>query len=731
MKWAMKASSLRRHGHKLCAKSSLEMRPMAAPATSVSRLPTPAPRLQQQPDWKRVAYLLHASRALDDIEESKLLPERKVLYQFSARGHDFAQILLGLQLTDPHDGVTVYYRSRPIMLALGVALEDAAAGPLARTGSFSGGRDIGVVFNMPGKDGPTVLPACGGVGAQYTPAAGWAQAIRYRREELLDATYSRSIAVVLGGDASVATNGFWSALTVATTLQLPMLFYIEDNGFGISVSSKLQTPGGNIAANLRSFAGLTIIEGDGTDPAEAAECTARAVSLVRDSRAPVLLRLTVPRLSGHSGQDTQAYKSPEVVALERARDPLGKLHGYLVPSAMSESDWSQVAARARGDVEAAIAGALARPSPDPQQVTRYVFSEVRADGAPEVQEQGGLAPDRYVFPRASDVPHPEGTRINMMTAIRRTLDVELASNSRMVVFGEDVGPKGGVHGATLGLQEKYGTERVFDTSLSEEGIIGRAVGMSLAGLLPVAEIQFRKYADPAAEQLNDCGTIRWRTQNRFAAPLVVRMPGGFFKCGDPWHSQTNEVAWVHGIGWHVAVPSNAEDAVGLLRSALRGNDPVIFFEHRAMLDGAGARRPYPGDDYVIPFGKARTVRTGTELTIVTWGAMVERCEQAAASSGVDVEILDLRTLSPWDKAAVLASVEKTRRCLIVHEDNGTAGFGAEIAAVLAKEAFFNLDAPIERLTMPDIPSPHSPVLLDAVVPTPERIMRTIQQLASV
>jgi 2-oxoisovalerate dehydrogenase E1 component len=301
----------------------------------------------------------------------------------------------------------------------------------------------------------------------------------------------------------------------------------------------------------------------------------------------------------------------------------------------------------------------------------------------------------------------------------------------MVVFGEDVGPKGGVHGATLGLQDKYGIERVFDTSLSEEGIIGRAVGMSIAGLLPVAEIQFRKYADPAAEQLNDCGTMRWRTMNRFAAPIVVRMPGGFFKCGDPWHSQTNEVAWVHGIGWHVAVPSNAEDAVGLLRASMRGNDPVIFFEHRAMLDGAWARRPYPGDDYVLPFGKARTVRAGSELTIVTWGAMVERCEQAAAASNVDVEILDLRTLSPWDKTAVLASVEKTRRCLIVHEDNVTAGFGAEIAAVLAKEAFFNLDAPIERLTMPDIPSPHSPVLLDAAVPTPERIMRTIQQLASV
>ena len=704
---------------------------MAAPAASIVRFPSLAPQPTQQPDWKRVTYLLHASRALDDIEESKLLPERKVLYQFSARGHDFAQILLGLQLTDPHDGVTVYYRSRPIMLALGVALEDAAAGPLARVGSFSGGRDIGVVFNKPGHGGPTVLPACGGVGAQYTPAAGWAQAIEFRRQELSDATYSRSIAVVLGGDASAATNGFWSALTIATTLQLPMLFYIEDNGFGISVSSKLQTPGGNIAANLRSFSGLTLIEGDGTDPIEAAELTSRAVNFVRNSRGPVLLRLTVPRLSGHSGQDTQAYKTPEVVALERARDPLGKLRGFLVPGVMSESEWHRIATQARSDVEAAIERALARPLPDPQRVSRYVFSEVGADGTAELQQQGGLAPEGHVFPRGSTVAHPEGTRINMMTAIRRTLDVELATNPRMMVFGEDVGPKGGVHGATLGLQDKYGVERVFDTSLSEEGIIGRAVGMSLAGLLPVAEIQFRKYADPAAEQLNDCGTMRWRTHNRFAAPMVVRMPGGFFKCGDPWHSQTNEVAWVHGVGWHVAVPSNAEDAVGLLRSALRGNDPVIFFEHRAMLDGAGARRPYPGDDYVIPFGKARTVRAGSELTVVTWGAMVERCEQAATASGVDVEILDLRTLSPWDKTAVLASVEKTRRCLIVHEDNGTAGFGAEIAAVLAKEAFFNLDAPIERLTMPDIPSPHSPVLLDAAVPTPERIMRTIQQLASI
>jgi len=681
------------------------------------------------PDWPRVTSLLHVSRTLDEIEETRLLPARKVLYQFSARGHDLAQILLGLQLTDAHDGVTVYYRSRPLMLALGVSAEEAAAGPLARAGSFSGGRDIGVVFNRPGRGGATVLPSCGGVGAQYTPAAGWAQAIGYRHEALGDATYARSIAVALGGDASTATSGFWAALNIATTLKLPMLFYIEDNAFGISVPSRLQTPGGNIAANLRAFTGLELLEGDGSDPRAASELTRRAVARVREARTPLLLRLTVPRLSGHSGQDTQTYKSAQTLSDERARDPLNRLREFLVPALLLPAQWAQLAAEARRDTEQAVERALARAEPDPHALTDHVFFSSTA-GRSALQEQGGLAPEGQAVAPQVTAARPEGARINMLTAIRRTLDVELAANPRMVVFGEDVGPKGGVHGATLGLQDKYGAARVFDTSLSEEGIIGRAVGMALAGLLPVPEIQFRKYADSAAEQLNDCGTLRWRTHNHFAAPMVVRMPGGFFKCGDPWHSQTNEVAWVHGIGWQVAVPSNAEDAVGLLRAALRGNDPVIFFEHRAMLDGAWARRPYPGDEFVVPFGRARTVRSGTELTVITWGAMVERCEQAAVSSHVDAEVLDLRTLSPWDRGAVRASVEKTRRCLIVHEDNMSAGFGAEIAATLAQESFYSLDAPIERLAMPDIPSPHSPVLLEVAVPDVARITRAIQRLAS-
>ncbi|MGB5488456.1 MAG: alpha-ketoacid dehydrogenase subunit beta, partial [Lysobacterales bacterium] len=361
-------------------------------------------------------------------------------------------------------------------------------------------------------------------------------------------------------------------------------------------------------------------------------------------------------------------------------------------------------------------------------IQRYVFSENGKDGQTELQQQGGLWPDGHLFPATTQEPQASSERINMLTAIRRTLDVELSNNPRVVVFGEDVGPKGGVHAATLGLQDKHGKDRVFDTSLSEEGIIGRAVGMAAAGLMPVPEIQFRKYADPAEEQLNDCGTMRWRTANRFAAPMVVRIPGGFFKVGDPWHSQANEVKWLHSIGWQLAMPSNARDAVGLLRSAMRDNNPTIFFEHRSMLDDAWARRPYPGDDYVIPFGSATTTREGDRLTVVSWGAMVPRCEKAADDLGGDIDVIDLRTLSPWDKDTVIASVKRTHRCLLVHEDNITAGFGAEIAAYLTENIFLELDAPPRRLAMPDVPSPHNPLLMDAVVPNVERITTAMKDL---
>lgn len=314
-------------------------------------------------------------------------------------------------------------------------------------------------------------------------------------------------------------------------------------------------------------------------------------------------------------------------------------------------------------------------------------------------------------------------------AVRRTLWRELEVNPRVVVFGEDVGKKGGVHLVTEGLQKQFGRDRVFDTSLSEEGIIGRASGLAISGLMPVAEIQFRKYADPATEQLNNTGTMRWRTANRFAAPMVVRMPGGFGKdVGDPWHSLSDEVRFAHAYGWQVAIPSNAADAVGLLRAAMRSPDPTIFFEHRSLLmTGDGSAR-YPGDDYVLPFGQARVVQPGRALTLVSWGAMVHRCADAAARFPAEVELLDLRTIAPWDRDAVLASVTKTGRCLIVHEDNLTAGFGAEVAAYVAQEAFWHLDAPVRRLAPNDIPMPYHPVLLDAVLPDADRVGIAIEEI---
>ena len=680
-------------------------------------------------DWIRVSRLMLQSRALDEIEEQELVPAKLVFNQFSARGHDFAQIILGCLLNHPHDGAAGYYRSRPFVMSLGINLDDVAASPMAKAGGYSDGRDIGVVCNYPNtqREGAMLFPMCGGVGSQYSPVSGWAQSIVYHRDELQDASYQGAIGVSMGGDSSMSTSGFWAALNISTTSDLPHLFYIEDNGYGISVPQEVQTPDGDQVANLQAYHHLKIIDGDGTDPVQTPALIQEAVDYVRSGQGTCLLRLKVPRLCGHTFQDTQTYKPPELIAEEQARDPLPKLKAHLISTGvMTEEQWQSLQADCYQEIKAAVERAKLRPEPDPEQLTRFVYAEKG-----NVQLRGGLAADGHKFPDSNPEAKPEGSRLNMLTAIRKTLEHELATNPKVVVFGEDVGPKGGVHGATLGLYEKFGEHRVFDTSLSEEGIIGRSVGMALSGLMPVPEIQFRKYAEPAAEQLTDTGIMRWRTYNQFAAPMVVRIPGGFAKRGDPWHSMCDEVEWTHKVGWQLAMPSNAEDAVGLLRYALRDNNPTVFFEHRSLLDNSWARRPYPGDDFVIPFGQAKILREGHKLTVVCWGAMVERCDNAAQQLGLDIEVIDLRTLQPWDKEAVCRSVEKTGRCLIVHEDNRTAGFGAEIVATLSDEVFFSLDAPIQRLTMPDVPNPHNIHLMEKAVPSEASIAQAMQNLIEI
>ena len=682
-------------------------------------------------DWRRIAYTALVSRALDDVEEStnrnkaSVPREHLVLYQFSARGHEVAQVILGSLLTHPHDAAGAYYRSRPLLLALGLGIDDALASPLGRSGGFSDGRDIGVVCNLPRRDGPIVLPMSGDVGSQYTPGAGWAQSILYHRDVLGDASYKGAIGVVLGGEASVATNGFWSSLTMATTLSLPMVFYIEDNGLGISVRGDMQTPGGNIARNLESFGNLFVRRGDGTDPAETARLLKECVEHARSGAGPALVHLTVPRLCSHSGPDNQrGYRSDDEIAADFTRDPLPKLKRHVVPRMLTAAQWRELEAEVQRDVDEGLRKARARPAADSELVRRFVYEETA-----EPAVVGGLTLEERKALGGTEERRDDGEVIRFADAVRRTLRRELEVNPKALIFGEDVGRKGGVHLVTEGLQRQFGDKRVFDTSLSEEGIIGRAVGMAISGLMPVAEIQFRKYADPAAEQLNNCGTLRWRTANRFAAPIIVRMPGGFGKdVGDPWHSLSDEVRFVHSLGWTVLVPSNAADAVGLLRAAMRGGNPAIFFEHRSLLMTSDGSARYPGDDYVLPVGRASRLREGTDLTLVTWGAMVHRSLDAADRFAGRVDLLDLRTVAPWDRDAVLESVGRTGRCLIVHEDTLTAGFGAEIAATVAKEAFWDLDAPVDRLAVEDVPMPYHQSLLEAVLPDADRIAERIAGL---
>lgn len=675
-------------------------------------------------EWLEVARTVVASRMIDLVEETELAPSGRVTYQFSARGHELPQAILGHALRHGHDAATVYYRSRPFVIAAGMTMEESFAGPLALSGSRNGGRDIGVVHSLPNRFGVTVLPASGDVGAQYTPCVGWAQAISYHSTVLNDDSWKGAVAVALGGDGSTATNGFWAALNIATTLKLPMLFFIEDNQFGISVPGTMQTPGGNIAENLAAFNGLRIVDVDGTNPEEADRMIGKTIDHVRESQRPALLRVRVPRICGHSGADSQSYKTAQQREEELARDPLEKLRAMFIRKKyMDEQGWDAFVAGIQEEVNAARDAALAQDQPHPHDALTRVFY----DGVPP--KHGGLMGDAIEPPAASGQKVEDGPRVNLIEAVRRTLDHELTVNPRCLVFGEDVGVKGGVHGATVDLQVRHGASRVFDTSLNEDGIIGRAVGLAAAGLVPVPEIQFRKYLDPATEQINDCGTLRWRTNGDFAAPMVVRIPVGFSKrTGDPWHSVSGEAVFAHTIGWKVAMPSNAQDAVGLLRTALRGNDPTFFLEHRAIQDTAPGRGVYPGDDYLVPFGVASIVRPGSKATIVTWGEMVHRAKSAVELIQEDIEIIDLRTIVPWDRDCVLASVQRTNRCLVLHEDTITAGFGGEITAVITRECFASLDAPVIRVATADVPIPYNKGMMDAVIPTIEKVGEELRAL---
>ena len=674
-------------------------------------------------DWERIARLGLLSRKIDNLEEQELAPAGKTKLQLSAAGHELAQVLLGLALDHPHDAATVYYRSRPLLLASGMTCAEALAASLALPGGVSEGRDVGVVFNLPRRDRATILPASGNVGAQFTPATGWAQSLCYRREVLGEQGCAGAVAVATGGDGSIATNGFWSSLTIATTLNLPVLFFVEDNGYAISVPADLQTPGGNIAANLAAFNNLKVHEASGTDPLDASQAILQSLHHVRSGSGPCLLRLTVPRLSGHAFSDKQHYKTQEQLDTDRAQDPLVKLQAFLDKEKIISKDnflalEQEIECEVRETLRNVEAGAPASSS----ATTNHLFSE--SDALPK--ESCKADPPSKIQSAESKA---EDDEMDLREAVQRTLQSEMQKNKRILVFGEDVGAYGGIHGVTRSLQESLGTDRVFDTSLSEEGIVGRSIGLAIAGLMPVPELQFRKYADAGYEQMVDAGLVRWRTAGKFATPMVVRIPVGCGKKGgDPWHSMSGEASYAHMLGWRIAMPSNAADAVGLLRTALRGDDPTLFLEHRGLLVDPRTRRMNPQADYCLPFGKAAFYGTGDQLTVITWGEMVHRCQEAAAEFPEAVTIMDLRTLIPWDRESVVQSVRKTGRALVVHEDTITGGFAGEVISVLASEAHDVLQAPLRRLCTADCPIPYNVEQMVSIVPSVAQIRDQIEEL---
>lgn len=704
---------------------------MSAPSTQHPALstrdwrPLQAPPDQKNPSaewWLSLLERALISRAMDDLEVTKEYRpnpdkplEGKLKFQFGAKGHEIPQLVAAALLSHPHDGATVYYRSRPLMLGVGLSPFEAFASNMHKLEGVSGGRDIGVVFNHKQPGGVTVLPASGDVGAQFTPAIGWAQAVRYRATVMGEQEYAGAVALAHAGDGATATNGFWSAINIAAPRHLPYVMLIEDNQYALSVPWRYQAAAPSIAENLANFRNLTLLSVEGGDIPALYGALYGAISGARQGAGAQLVHVKVPRLTGHNWQDPAAYKTAEEKEEDARRDPLARLVTYLqeahgVEAARIDAMQAQAAEFALAQAEAAWQQGT---EPAPGDATTFLFADPRP--VPETQ------------------PVTEGARLTMQQAIRQTLDDEMGRDPSIVVFGEDVGAFGGVHRVTEGLQTKYGEDRCFDTSLNEEGIIGRSVGMALNGLRPVPEIQFRKYADPAHEQITDAGSMRWRTHGRFGGPIVLRIPVGYqVMGGDPWHAVCGEAVFAHLPGWQIAYPANVTDTVGLLRAALRGDDPVVFLEHRLLYRYREANAPYPGPDYQVPFGKARVARPGDATLIVTWGDTVYRSIEAANAvaqgTGAETRVLDLRTIVPWDKEAVISAAREVGRVLIVHEDTLTCGFGAEIAAGIADEAFAYLDAPVRRVACADVPSPTHHNLFNAVMPTAARIQQALEEL---
>jgi len=682
----------------------------------------------------RAYRIMYQSRKIDD-KEIQLKNQSQIFFQISGAGHEAILTAAGLCLRPGYDWFFPYYRDRALCLALGVTSYEMflqAVG--AADDPASGGRQMPSHWghrrhNIVSQGSPT--------GSQCLQAVGCAEAgLLYERLPGIDGRDSHfkadEVTYVSLGDGTTSEGEFWESLNTACLGRLPVVYLVEDNGWAISVPVEVQTPGGSVSDLLRSFPDLLIVKADGTDFADSYRAMQEAVAYARDRRGPALVHASVVRPYSHSlSDDERLYKTPDEREAEGRRDPVRKLARTLVAGGIAtEKALEAMHGEIEREINEAAKQALAAPRPARDTAALWVFS-------PDVD------PASEAF---STAPMVEGKPDTMVAAINRTLKDELARDPRIVVFGEDVADcsreasldevqgKGGVFKVTHGLQRQFGSDRVFNSPLAEANIVGRAVGMAVRGIKPVVEIQFFDYIWPAMQQLrNEMAMMRYRSGNNWSCPLVVRVPiGGYLRGGAPYHSQSGVSIFAHSPGIRLVFPSNAQDAAGLLRTAIRCDDPVMFFEHKHLYRQTYNKGEYPGPGYMVPFGRAAVRREGTRVVILTWGALVQRsllAAQQAEKDGISVAVLDLRTLVPCDWDTIGEWVTRTNRVIIAHEDQLTCGFGAEIAARIAQDHFHHLDAPVRRVASLDAPVAYCPDLEEAILPNASNILDAIRETA--
>jgi 2-oxoisovalerate dehydrogenase E1 component len=669
----------------------------------------------------RAFRLMHLSRRLDDREVS-LKRQNRIFFQISGAGHEAVQVAAGMVLRSGHDWFYLYYRDRALCLTLGVtpyAMLQQAVG--AAADPASGGRQMPSHW---GSREHNIVSSSSPTGTQFLQAVGCAEAsVRRKLDE---------VTLVTGGEGATSEGEFWEALNACCLNRLPVLFLIEDNGYAISVPVECQTAGGNVSALVSGFPGLFRQEVDGTDFPASYEAMRKAAEYCRAKKGPALVHAHVIRPYSHSlSDDERLYKTAAERKAEADRDPVLRFPARLVEQGVLDRRLLQrITHEVEEEVEQATQLALKDAPPEPGSALWHLYSE-RVDPA---------AAEFETAPKFSGEP------ATMVDLINATLHEEMRRNADIVVFGEDVADcsreaalsevkgKGGVFKVTAGLQAEFGSERVFNSPLAEAGIVGRAIGMATRGLKPVAEIQFFDYIWPAMMQIRDeLATLRWRSNGAFSCPAVLRVPiGGYLNGGAIYHSQCGEVEFTHIPGLRVVMPSNALDACGLLRTALRADDPVLFLEHKKLYREPSNRSPHPGKDFTIPFGKARIVKPGRSLTVVTYGALVQKALLAATqverrTANVTVEIMDLRSLAPYDWEAIAGSVKKTSRVVVAHEDCLSWGFGAEIAARVAGELFDSLDAPVTRVGAADTWVGYHPRLEAEILPQVENLAAAMEK----